>query len=523
MGTSLYKKVGLATLIMTASVFVSRVIGLVREMVIADVAGMTGAVDAYQVSFVLPEILNHVVASGFLSITFIPIFSRYLAENNESEGWRVFHIVLTGLGSLLLVLIAVSVYLAPTLVDIFAPGIDPILKVEAVKMTRIILPAQFFFFTGGLFMAVQFARERFFLPALAPLIYNLGIIFGGIIFSSRLGMQGFSWGVLVGAFVGNFLLQYLGARRVGMRLALNWKLGHPDFRAYIYLTFPLMVGLTMTFSTEIFLKLFGSFLPQGNIAGLNYALRIMMILVGFFGQAVGVASFPFMARLAAEKKIDEMNRLLNNTMRYLALVVPFAVLIMVLRHEVVFLLYQRGKFDAAATDLTAGILVFMMVGAFAFAAQTVVVRGFYALRNTLFPAVFGTIAVVISIPFYMIGMRTMGANGIALAISISVTLQVMLLFAIWNRQNHNKGSGSVYAFLFKTVLFSTLMGLGMAWVRHYLVMGIDTATFLGCLLVVTAVGGLFLVILVIGAFVLRIEEVAKLLTRIKEKIQKPAR
>jgi len=518
MRTSLYRKVGLATLIMTASVFASRVIGLVREMVIAHAAGATGAVDAYQISFILPEILNHIVASGFLSITFIPIFSRYLAENKESEGWRVFNIILTGLGTVLLVLISIAVYLAPTLVAVFAPGIDdPALKAEAVKMTRIILPAQFFFFAGGLFTAVQFAKERFALPALAPLIYNLGIIVGGVLLGPHLGMLGFSWGVLAGAFAGNFLLQYIGARRVGMRLVINWKLGHPDFRAYIYLTLPLMVGLTMTFSTEIFLKFFGSFLPRGSIAGLNYALRIMLLLVGFFGQAVGVASFPFMARLAVEKKIDEMNRLLNKTMRYLALVIPLAALIMVLRHEVVLLLFQRGRFDAAATELTAGILVFMMIGAFAFAAQTVVVRGFYALQNTLFPAVFGTIAVVVSIPLYVIGMRVMGAKGVALAISVSVTLQVIFLFMIWNRQHDNKNSILVFTFLLKTVCLSIPLGIGLAWIRNYLAGWIDTATFSGCLLVVAIVGSLFITVLVAGAFLLRVGEIQRLIERMNPK------
>ncbi len=521
MGTSLYKKVGLATLIMTASIFASRVIGLVREMVIAGIAGVTGPVDAYQVSFVLPEILNHVVASGFLSITFIPIFSRYLAEDNESEGWRVFHIILTGLGSLLLVLIVMAVYLAPDLVAFFAPGIvDPIVKAQAVKMTRIILPAQFFFFASGLFMAVQFAKERFSRPALAPLIYNLGIIAGGVFLSPYLGMYGFSWGALTGAFI-SFLVQYAGARRVGMRLSMNWNVRHPDFKTYIYLTLPLMVGATMMFSTEIFFRYFGSYLPLGGIAGINYALRVMLALSGFFGQAVGIASFPFMSRLAAEEKIDEMNRLLNNTIRYLAMVIPFAVLIMVLRHEIVAVLFQRGQFDAAATDLTAGILMFLMVGAFAFTAQTVVARAFYARQNTLLPAVFGTIFVAVSIPLYMIGMRIMGARGIALAISISVTLQVMLLFAVWNRQNGNKGSRPVYAFLLKTILFCIPLGFGMAWVRHYMATWVDTTTFSGCLGVGTAVGSLFLIVLAIGVFVLRIEEVAELMARIKKKARKP--
>lgn len=518
MGTSLYRKVGLATLIMSASVFASRIIGLVREVVIAHSGGATGAVDAYQISFVLPEILNHVVASGFLSITFIPIFSRYLAANREVEGWRVFNIIFTGVGTLLLIFIAIAFYFTPSLVAVLVPGIDdPVLKARAVTMTRIILPAQFFFFAGGLFSAVQFAKERFFLPALAPLIYNLGIIVGGLYFGPQLGMVGFSWGALVGAFGGNFAIQYIGARRVGMRLAVNWKLNHPDFRTYIFLSLPLMVGLTMTFSTEIFFKFFGSFLPPGSIAGLNYALRIMLILVAFFGQAVGVASFPFMARLAVENKIGEMNRLLNNTLRYLALAIPFAVLIMVLRHEVVRLLYQRGQFDAAATHMTAGILVYMMIGAFAFAAQTVVVRGFYAFQNTLFPAVYSTIAVVASIPLYILGLKVMGVNGVALAISVSVTLQVILLFVIWNRRYHNPDGRSIYIFILKAVIASIPLGGAMFWLRRYLTPWIDASTVVGSLLIVIVITGFFGGVLVSGAALFNLREISNLMARLKKK------
>ncbi|MCP3883462.1 MAG: murein biosynthesis integral membrane protein MurJ, partial [Sulfitobacter sp.] len=163
--TSLFKKVGIASFIMMASVFLSRIIGLLREVTIAFIGGAKGSVDAYQIAFIIPEILNHVVASGFLSITFIPIFAHYLTKNNEEEGWKVFSIIFNTFGLILLIFIIISFIFAPELVAMLAPGIkDPVLFNSAVKMTRIIIPAQFFFFTGGLFMAVQFAKEKFFIP-----------------------------------------------------------------------------------------------------------------------------------------------------------------------------------------------------------------------------------------------------------------------------------------------------------------------------------------------------------------------
>ncbi|MEX1325988.1 MAG: lipid II flippase MurJ, partial [Desulfobacterales bacterium] len=213
MTRSLSKKVGIASLIMMASVFLSRVVGLFREMVIAHIGGAGAAVDAYQVAFVIPDILNHVVASGFMSVTFIPIFSRYLADNREDDGWMVFSIILNCFGCFLVALIIVAVALTPQLIALIAPGLkNPDTIANAVRMTRIILPAQLFFFVGGLLMAVQFSKEKFFIPAMAPLLYNLGIISGGLILGPWIGIEGFAWGVLIGAFSGNLFIQFFGVR-----------------------------------------------------------------------------------------------------------------------------------------------------------------------------------------------------------------------------------------------------------------------------------------------------------------------
>ena len=229
MSASIYKKVGIAAVIMMASVFLSRLFGLFRLMTIAYVGGRSGDVDAYQVAFVIPEILNHIVASGFLSITFIPIFSRYLSKNQEAQGWQVFSIILTCFGSLLLIFIVIAHVFAPDLVALLARGRpDPVFRENVVRMTRIVMPAQFFFFVGGLFMAVQFAKEKFLIPALAPLIYNLGIIAGGLLLGPQFGVEGFSWGVLAGAFIGNFALQWWGARRVGLKFIAVFNFRHPD-------------------------------------------------------------------------------------------------------------------------------------------------------------------------------------------------------------------------------------------------------------------------------------------------------
>ena len=518
---SLYKKVGAASIIMMASVFASRVIGLFREMAIAFAGGAQGCVDAYQVAFILPEILNHIVASGFLSVTFIPIFTSYLAENNEEEGWKVFSIIFNTFGLLLLLFIVVSSVFAPRLVAILAPGLnDPVLFQSAVRMTRIIIPAQFFFFSGGLFMAVQFAREKFLIPALAPLFYNLGIIAGGLLLSPFIGMEGFAWGVLAGAFIGNFVIQFFGAKKIGLKFHPLIRVRHPDFIRYILLTLPLMVGLTMTFSTEILLKFFGSYLDEGSIAALNYALRIMFILVGLFGQAVGVASYPFMARLAGQKEFDRLNELLNNTLKFLILVLPFSVLMIVLNYETVFLLFHRGECGEKATRMTAEVLPYLLAGAFAFAAQTVVVRGYYATKNTWFLALFGTITVIGSLPLFYLFMNFLDARGVALALSASAFLQVVVLYELWNRKTNNKGKWEVYRFFTKIGLVSILIGSAFSFVTSFLYRFIDPTTFSGAFSVCAVSAPVFLLLFAGAGYIFKIDEIFALARTVKQKTVK---
>jgi putative peptidoglycan lipid II flippase len=515
MQASIYKKVGIASLVMMTSVFLSRVIGLLREMTIAWRAGAGAEVDAYQIAFILPEILNHVVASGFLSVTFIPLFTRRLLRQGEAEASRVFSNLLCIFGGLTALAVGVAMMFSPRLVAWAAPGLEnPEALAAAVRMTRIILPAQLFFFAGGLLMAVQFARERFFLPALAPLIYNLGIIAGGLLLGPWLGIEGFAWGVLAGAFGGNFLLQWAGARRLGLRFRPVWEWRHPDVRAYLRLTLPLMVGLTMSFSTEFFFRFFGSYLPAGSIAVLNFSLRVMLILVGIFGQAVGAASYPFMARLAEEGRLDEVNRLMNRTLRYLALLIPVSVLLMVLSPEVVRILFERGRFDPQATRVTADVLVWFLAGAVGFAAYTVVVRGYYATRDTLFPAVFGTVAVLAGLPLYPLGILWMGVEGVALAISFSGLLQVVLLYILWGRRSRNAGQGGVLRFYFKMLLLGAALAPLLAAVRRLALEALDPAGLAGSLVISVLVGAVFTAVMLAAGYGLKIGEISEMAERV---------
>jgi len=209
----------------------------------------------------------------------------------------------------------------------------------------------------------------------------------------------------------------------------------------------------------------------------------------------------------------ELNRILNDTLRCLALVIPVSVLMIVLRSEIVQLAFQRGRFDAAATGMTAQILIYLMPGAFALSAYMVIARGYYAAKDTWSPAVFGTIIVVCTLPLYWYGMQLLGARGIALALVISSYFQALLLFWLWNRRTGNENSGSVYAFSFKILGISVFLGIGMEWIRRLLVSVLAPGTVLTAILTALIVGAVFSLLLLAAGRLFGIPEVRALFER----------
>jgi putative peptidoglycan lipid II flippase len=222
--------------------------------------------------------------------------------------------------------------------------------------------------------------------------------------------------------------------------------------------------------------------------------------------------------MAKERQFVQMNNLINSTLRYLALVIPVSALLIVIRHEVVMILFQRGRFDATATAWTSQVLGFLLAGAFFIAAQNVVVRGYFAMEDTLFPAIFSTIAVAVSVPIYYYGMQAFGINGIAFAVSASVALQITILYVIWNRRTKNSGSRDVYLFVGKMAFLSLAIGLFLELCKKYILSAIDVATFTGSLASSVINGCLFIIIFLAAGRMMKIKEIVDLQNKIATKL-----
>jgi len=430
--------VGAAAIIVAAGILVSRFLGIIRDMVFAALLGSSGTTDEYVAAFRIPDYANYLLAGGFLTITFIPIFAKYLAADDEEGGWRAFTAILRWLAIGITAVIILAWLATPWIVESLYPDFDPDQVASTISLTRVILPAQFAFVVGALFVAVQYAQGVFTIPTLAPVIYNLAIITGGVAWTLATGEAdpaGFIWGALIGAFLGNLILQVWGAKRVGMHLIKGTSWTHPAVKAYLLIAIPLMIGQSIVALDEVFMSVFGNMVEAGAQTDLQYARRTMFVPIGVIAQAAAVAAYPTLARLFAEGKRDDMLRMVNKALAYvLVLSIGAAGIVTALAYPLVRVLYERGEFTA---DVTESVSAALFVYAFAipvWGALQIITRAFYATRDMWTPVIVGTAITILAIPGYFVAQQTLGVQGVALASVLSLTMYTGILAAIWYRR-----------------------------------------------------------------------------------------
>lgn len=499
-----------------AAILLSRALGLLRDWTVAHEIGANAATDAYYAAFTLPDFLNYLVAGGSLSLTFIPVFLKFGAEGREDEAWNVFSTVMTFMGLLVLVLICVAEIFAPQLVSVVAPGFGAAEKQRLVFLTRLMLPAQFCFYEGGILSAVQYAKGRFVVPSLAPIIYNLTTILFGFFLASRFGISAFAIGVLVGAILGNFLLQIYGAHRVSAQFSPKLNLRHPGFRLFIKLAIPIMLALSLVFTDQWIIRWFASYLVPASITWLEYAQKLMRVPLGVVGQAIGVASFPFLAQLYSEGKLTELNRVLNDALKGLMLLlIPISAFAIAESPYVVHLVFSHTELKASDLNAIAATLSLFSLGMFAWAAQNLVARGFYSTRNTWTPAIFGTAMTFVDIPLYWWLSRRAQHLGLALASSIGITVLTILLFVLLVRHTKNHQVGALLSFFVKITGASVLTGIVVHEIARRMAQTIAWQRALGSfeiLLAATAAGALILFLLF---KIFRLREMESYLARLR--------
>ena len=440
---SVARVVATASLILTIAALASRLLGWVRLLVIGSQFGASRELDAYFAAFRIPDAIFQLVVAGALSAALIPVFSGYRAREQEKEAWRlassVINLVVIALAGLSLIM----AILAPVLVPVVAPGFDAPTTELTIRMTRVMLLSPVLIGMGAVVSGILNSYERFAVPALAPLAYNLAIILAAIALAPVMGVEGLAVGVAVGSLA-HLAIQLPALGRVGQRYDLTIGLSHPGVRKVVWLMGPRMLGLAAGQLNFIVSTVLASGLPEGSLTAYNYAFQLSQIPVGVLGVSVAVALFPTLSRDAALGRVPEIRRQVAGSLRILIfLAAPLTAAMIVLAGPIASVFFQYGLFSERSAERTAGALVFFAIGLTGHIVVSVLTRAFYAMQDTRTPVLWAIIAVAINVPLMVWLVGPMGIEGLALALSISALLEVVALLWALHRRIESVEEGQV--------------------------------------------------------------------------------
>jgi putative peptidoglycan lipid II flippase len=416
-----------ATVLLGASTILSRIIGLVRVKYITWLFGRGMEADAFNAAFYLPDMISYFLVGGAASITFVTILTRYRDSGREAEGQRSLSVILTTMFVVLGAAIVLAEIAAPWYVHVWLSGFSAQKAALCVELTRILLPAQLFFFGGGVFAAVLLVRKQFAVQAVAPLIYNLGTIVGGVLLVRRIGVSSLAIGTVAGALLGPFLLNAVFAWRAGTRYRpiLDWR--DPGLREWVRLSLPLIIGVSIVTVDTWIIGYFANH-TSGAVSLMSYAKQLFTAPMAVLAQAAGAASMPFFASLWAQEKRYEFATLVADSVSRVAALGLLAASGMIsLAVPLVDLLFIGGRFSSADAGECAVYFAVFSVSISLWSAQAIYARAFYAAGNTKLPMIAGTVVTIASLPVYSALYHAMGAMGLAVASDIAIAAQTVTL------------------------------------------------------------------------------------------------
>ena len=443
----------------------SRFLGLARNWFLARYFGAGASVDAFNVALVAPDLLANVLIAGALSVSFIPIFTTYLNKENKSEAWDLAGSILN-LSLLVYFGIGLFIFLFPRQINaLVAPGLEDVAIPVAANLTRIVVFGEMVLIVGIFLSSVLQSFHRFVIPAIAPVAYNLGVLFGVVFLSRFYGIYGVGIGVVIGAFL-HVLVQIFILRSFGFRFQAHLDFKSPGVVQVIKLSLPRAIGVgvgQLEWAVSIFLA---SLLSVGSVSILRYAGDLQNLPVGLFGLSIATAALPTLSSEWSGKKIEEFkSTFVTNLHNIIYLALPTSVLLAVLRIPIVRLVLGSGLFDWPATVATATTLSFFAVGIFAQSGFFLVTRAFYAMHDTTTPlrVALASLALHIVVSSLFVIFLARGSTApvayLALAASFSSLFSFLMLFWLLERRVGGFGSKRFLLPILKIVTASFVMGL----------------------------------------------------------------
>lgn len=416
-----------AAIIVGGASLASRLVGVLRDRALASTFGAGHELDAYYAAFRVPDTLYNLIILGALSAGFIPVFAEYLETKTKGEAWQLAEQVLSVVAATMAILCALLAMFAPIIVPLTVPGFSPELVETTVRLSRIMFLSPLLLGLSAVLGGILQATRRIIAFALAPVFYNVGIIFGALVLAPRMGIEGVAWGVIIGAFL-HFMVQASVALKLGLRRLPLPSLRHSGVRRILALMAPRTAGLAVSQLNLVVLLGIASTLSAGSVAVFNLANNLQSFPVGVFAISYAVAAFPLLSRSASVKDRNSFVEILGSSARKITfLILPVTAVFYLLRAQIVRLALGAGVFSWEDTIRTATVLGIFTASLLGQALVPLYARAFYALQNTRTPFWISVVSEVVNIGMALLLFTQFGVAGLAIAFSCATYVNLLLL------------------------------------------------------------------------------------------------
>ncbi len=508
-----------ATLLIAFFNLMSKVLGLVRESVIARLFGASMYMDAYQMALKMPNMLFFIV-SGALATVIIPVFTEYASRGEEQEAWKIFRTVMFVITLFFFAASVVGVIGAPLIVKMVAPGFKGATQALTIELSRIILPLMIFAGLASLFANLLNANKIFGLPAFSNSVNNVIIILAAFVLGKPYGIHGLAMGTVL-AMAAMALVQCPALYKAGFRFTPAVDLKHPGVKKTYYLALPSLLSISVNQANVYIAAVLASWLPVGSVSALNFADKLIQFPVSLFVLALGTAVFPTLAGQAAGGDGEALSNTLLRSMRVIILgIVPASVGLMTLSQPIVTLIYKGGAFDQRAVEMTAAALFLYSIGLVGQAGGILLTRGFYSMQDTRTPLKLGVITVLINLGLSLALIGFLQHAGLALANSLANLAYMALLLFFLGKKVPVLRRGGLFRFTLGVLAAAVLMAA-----TSYLVNTLLTSLVVGVTGLVIQVGLSItagIVVFIAAIFALKIEEAGIILRYAREALSRRA-
>ncbi len=408
--------------------FVSRLVGFIRDRILAGEFGAGNTLDIYYAAFKIPDLLFSLIVIGGISASFIPLFTQYYSGNHRPQAWKFANSMLN---IILFSMICVSVLMALFAVPIaswVAPGFSAE-KQEAVgSFMRVMLLAQMVLAISSVFGSMLQSVKRFFLFALAPLFYNVGIMIGALWFVDLFGPIGLAWGVVLGS-VFHAVIQFVGCRDIGYAYRPVFDVGSKEVRDALKMTGPRVLGIAINQIFFVILAIFATSLLAGSVTILQFAYNIQFFPVGIIGISLAIGAFPTFAEYLHQNDFQRFRDAFSLTIRQaIFFLIPLSILFLILRAQIVRVVVGAGAFDWPSTILTANTLAFFALTFIPQACIFILSRAFFAAQDSLTPLTAGLIGSFVGLISAFLFRESFGVVGLGMAFSLYAIVNFVLLW-----------------------------------------------------------------------------------------------